>query len=70
MKPTDAVGSVGGKRHANAFKIKQIDTIDADFNAAQNISLLGASVNMPEKSNNMCCSIAHAYSGLKPIPSL
>ena len=24
VKPTDAEGSVGGKRHANAFKVKQI----------------------------------------------
>lgn len=45
--------------------------MDADVNASLNIATLGAIVNSPfEKSNDMCCSIAHVYSGLKPIPSL
>jgi len=61
-----------GKRTNKVFKCTntncKVDTIDADFNAAQNISLLGASVNMPEKST-MFCSL-HSLSGLKPIPSL
>lgn len=58
-----------GKRTNKAFKCTnnkcEVDVIDADFNAAQNIALLGISVNNPEKPNDMCCSIAHAYSGLK-----
>lgn len=61
-----------GKRTNKVFKCTntncKVDTIDADFNAAQNISLLGASVNMPEKST-MYCSL-HSLSGLKPISSL
>lgn len=61
-----------GKRTNKVFKCTntncKVDSIDADFNAAQNISLLGASVNMPEKST-MYCSL-HSLSGLKPIPSL
>jgi len=61
-----------GKRTNKVFKCTntncEVDRIDADFNAAQNISLLGASVNMPEKST-MYCSL-HSLSGLKPIPSL
>ena len=61
-----------GKRTNKVFKCTnkncEVDTVDADFNAAQNISLLGASVNMPKKST-MYCSL-HSYSGLKPIPSL
>lgn len=61
-----------GKRTNKVFKCTntncKIDTIDADFNAAQNISLLGASVNMPEKST-IYCSL-HLLLGLKPIPSL
>jgi IS605 OrfB family transposase len=61
-----------GKRTNKVFKCTntncKVDTIDADFNAAQNISLLGVSVTMPEKST-MYCSL-HSLSGLKPIPSL
>ena len=61
-----------GKRTNKVFKCTntncKVDSIDADFNAAQNISLLGASVNTPEKST-MYCSL-HSLSGLKPIPSL
>ena len=61
-----------GKRTNKVFKCTntncKVDSVDADFNAAQNISLLGASVNMPEKST-MYCSL-HSLLGLKPIPSL
>lgn len=61
-----------GKRTNKVFKCTntncKVDSIDADFNAAQNIALLGASVNMPEKST-MYCSL-HSLSGLKPTPSL
>jgi len=61
-----------GTRTNKVFKCTntncKVDTIDADFNAARNISLLGASVNMPEKST-MFCSL-HSLLGLKPIPSL
>ena len=61
-----------GKRINKVFKCTntncEVDTIDADFNAAQNISLLGASVNMPEKSTMYC--FLHSLSGLKPIQSL
>ena len=44
--------------------------MDADFNASRNIATLGRAVNHVEKSNDMCCSIAHVHSGLKSIPSL
>ena len=61
-----------GKRTNKVFKCINtncnVDTIDADYNASKVISLLGASVNMPEKST-MYCSL-HSLSGLKPIPSL
>ena len=61
-----------GKRTNKVFKCTNtncnVDTIDADYNASKVISLLGASVNMPEKST-MYCSL-HSLSGLKPIPSL
>lgn len=60
-----------GKRTNKVFKCTNtncnVDTIDADYNASKVISLLGASVNMPEKST-MYCSL-HSLSGLKPIPS-
>lgn len=63
-----------GKRTNKVFKCTNtncnVDTIDADYNASKVISLLGQTVNSAEKSNDMCCSIAHVYSGLKPIPSL
>ncbi len=61
-----------GKRTNKVFKCTnqncEVDVLDADFNAAQNIALLGISVNNPEKST-MFCSL-HSLSGLKPIPSL
>jgi len=61
-----------GKRTNKVFKCVntncEVDTIDADFNAAQNISLLGVAINQPEKST-MFCSL-HSLLGLKPIPSL
>lgn len=61
-----------GKRTNKVFKCTNtncnVDTIDADYNASKVISLLGASVNMPEKST-MYCSL-HSLSGLKPISSL
>jgi len=60
-----------GKRTNKVFKCTnqncEVDVLDADFNAAQNIALLGISVNNPEKST-MFCSL-HSLSG-KPIPSL
>jgi predicted transposase len=63
-----------GKRTNKVFKCTntdcKVDTIDADYNASKVISLLGSAVNQSEKSNDMCCSVAHVYSGLKPIPSL
>ena len=47
-----------GRRTNKVFKCTntncKVDIIDADFNASQNISLLGASVNMPEKSTMYC----------------
>jgi len=61
-----------GKRTNKVFKCTntncKVNAVDADFNAAQIISLLGASVNVPEKST-MFCSL-HSLSGLKPITSL
>ena len=57
-----------GKRTNKHFKCNNCgNDMDADYNAALNIATLGAIVNSPfEKSNDMCCSIAHGYSGLKP----
>lgn len=49
-----------GKRTNKVFKCTntncKVDSIDADFNAAQNISLLGLSINQPER-NDMFCSL-------------
>lgn len=61
-----------GKRTNKHFKCNNCgNDMDADVNASLNIATLGAIVNSPfEKSNDMCCSIAHGYSGLKPISSL
>lgn len=64
-----------GKRTNKVFKCTnqncEVDVLDSDHNASLNIASLGrAYVNHAEKSNDMCCSIAHVYSGLKPIPSL
>ena len=60
-----------GKRTNKHFKCNNCgNNMDADVNASINIATLGRAVNHVEKSNDMCCSIAHAYSGLKPIPSL
>jgi len=63
-----------GKRTNKVFKCTnqncEVDVLDADYNASINIATLGRAVNHVEKSNDMCCSIAHVYSGLKPIPSL
>lgn len=47
-----------GKRTNKVFKCTnkncKVDTIDADFNAAQNIALLGGSIINPEKSAMYC----------------
>ena len=64
-----------GKRTNKVFKCTnqncEVDVLDSDYNASLNIASLGrAYVNHAGKSNDMCCSIAHVYSGLKPIPSL
>jgi len=63
-----------GKRTNKVFKCTnqncEVDVLDADYNASINIATLGRAVNHVEESNDMCCSIAHFYSGLKPIPSL
>lgn len=60
-----------GKRNNKNFKCNNCENdMDADVNASLNIATLGRVVNHAEKSNDMCCSIAHVYSGLKPIPSL
>lgn len=60
-----------GKRTNKHFKCNNCgNDMDADINASLNIATLGRAVNHVEKSNDMCCSIAHCYSGLKPIPSL
>lgn len=60
-----------GKRTNKHFKCNNCgNDMDADVNASLNIATLGRAVNHVEKSNDMCCSIAHARSGLKPIPSL
>ena len=57
-----------GERENKVFKCTnhkcEVDVIDADFNASQNIALLGISVNNPEKST-MYCSL-HSLSDLSP----
>lgn len=57
-----------GKRTNKVFKCTnkncKVDTIDADYNASKVISLLGATVNQPEKSTMFC--YLHPLSGLKP----
>ena len=60
-----------GKRTNKVFKCTnqncEVDVLDSDYNASLNIASLGrAYVNHAEKSNDMCFSIAHVYSGLKP----
>ena len=59
-----------GKRTNKVFKCTNtncnVGSIDSDYNASKVISLLGRTVNCAGESNNMCCSIAHVYSGLKP----
>jgi len=56
-----------GKRNNKSFKCANCgNDEDADINASKNIATLGRAVNHVEKSNDMCCSIAHFYSGLKP----
>lgn len=60
-----------GKRTNKVFKCTNtncnVGSIDSDYNASKVISLLGRTVNCAGESNNMCCSIAHVYLGLKPI---
>ena len=50
-----------GKRTNKVFKCTNqhcdIDTLDADFNAAKNISTLGVAINHPEKSIMYSCSV-------------
>jgi len=50
-----------GKRTNKVFKCTNInckvDVIDADFNAAQNIALLGAVVNLPERCDRYSCTV-------------
>ncbi len=56
-----------GDRQNKSFKCKNCgNNMDADFNASRNIATLGRAVNHVEESNDMCCSIAHDYLGLKP----
>lgn len=61
-----------GKRTNKVFKCTNqhcgVDTLDADFNAAKNISTLGAAVNQPEKSSMYSCPMH--YLDLKPTRSL
>lgn len=57
-----------GERKNKVFKCInhkcEVDVVDADENASKNISLLGISVNNPEKSTMYC--YLHSLSGLKP----
>ena len=50
-----------GERKNKVFKCInhkcEVDVIDADFNAAQNIALLGISVNNPERCDMYSCSV-------------
>lgn len=50
-----------GERKNKVFKCTnhkcEVDVIDADYNAAQNIALLGQIVNLPERYNMFSCSV-------------
>ena len=50
-----------GKRNNKIFQCNNqncgVDIIDADLNAANNISLLGAAVNQPERCSEYTCRI-------------
>jgi len=47
-----------GKREGKIFTCKNCNSVfDADINAAKNIALLGASINMPEKSSMLYCQV-------------
>ncbi|EKF55810.1 transposase, IS605 OrfB family protein, partial [Galbibacter marinus] len=60
-----------GKRTNKHFKGQNCGShMDADVNASINIATLGRAINRVGKSNDMCCTIAHVHSGLKPNPSL
>ena len=60
-----------GKRTNKHFKCQNCGShMDADVNASINIATLGRAINRVGKSNDMCCTIAHVHSGLKPNPSL
>lgn len=49
-----------GKRTNKHFKCNNCgNDMDADHNAALNIATLGASVNMPERWNDMCCTFVY-----------
>jgi IS605 OrfB family transposase len=60
-----------GKRTNKVFECTnpncKVDKIDADFNAAKVISLLGASVNKPE-SSTMYCSLHYVISSKAQTP--
>ena len=47
-----------GKRTNKVFKCTnqncEVNVLDADYNASQNIASLGAAINQPEKSNMFC----------------
>jgi len=62
-----------GKRTNKVFKCTntncEVDTIDADFNAAKVIASLGISINNPERQT-MFCSIASHFSKSKTNTSL
>lgn len=52
-----------GKRQGKRFTCKNCNSIfDADYNAAKNIALLGASVIMPEGESLMYCEMPHLIS--------
>lgn len=56
-----------GDRKGKNFTCKNCNsTFDADINAAKNIGLLGASVNMPEGESLMCCKVPHLISKIRP----
>lgn len=54
-----------GKRTNKNFKCTnqncEVDVIDADLNASYNIALLGASIDNPERWNNMRCTVHNVY---------
>lgn len=60
-----------GKRNNKLFKCTnkncEVDVLDADYNASQNIASLGRAVNHAGRWNDMCCTVHHLFTSKAPI---